>query len=290
MKKLFFIFLGFSMVSCKLNKSFKKDLKYHKDEVIFSLNCSDFLHCPVVTIEDSGVILYFLVDTGCTISRINVNGFKKFNLETDQNLEDLTFNLFLEDKRYLSDGKNHNLSMTIKNNKVFNETQIDGILGIDFLSQYDNVVFDYKTNKIKFNEPPINNNPIEMFKKRGNGYYVYYSLDGIKDFGLIDTGCDGFVVREKYQTDYIETTENEIEKFIEESDYIKKKSDTVMFNTIKIGNVFFDNIEGYFAIDERIKMSQDATKEHRLRSILGYKFFKNHIIQLDFKNNVFYIE
>ena len=129
-----------------------------------------------------------------------------------------------------------------------------------------------------------------MYKKTGNGYYIHYSLDGIKDLGLIDTGCDGFIVRENYTTDYVDISENEIEKFIEESEYIKKKIDTVKFNTITIGNVSFESVEGFLAIDERVKMNQEATKEHRLRSILGYKFFKDHIIQLDFKNNLFYIE
>ena len=121
-------------------------------------------------------------------------------------------------------------------------------------------------------------------------FYIYYSLDGIKDYGLLDTGCDSFIVRENYQTDYVEFTDDEIREIRNGPNLIKKEMDRVHFNKIDIGRISYKDMYGYFAIDERIKMDATAEKEHRVRSILGYSFFKNHIIQLDFKNNLFYIE
>ena len=96
-------------------------------------------------IEDSGLIFYFLVDTGNTLSFINENGCQKMNFDLDEN-EDLlggSVNLYLEDERYLVDGKEHILRMPVRKNEFFSEKEIDGMLGIDFLSQYDNVVLDY---------------------------------------------------------------------------------------------------------------------------------------------------
>ena len=131
---------------------------------MFSLNCPEFKNRPIVTIEDSGLIFYFLVDTGNTLSFINENGCQKMNFDLDEN-EDLlggSVNLYLEDERYLVDGKEHILRMPVRKNEFFSEKEIDGMLGIDFLSQYDNVVLDYKQRKIKFNQSPINSHPITM--------------------------------------------------------------------------------------------------------------------------------
>ena len=291
MRKVLPVLLALLMSGCK-NTSFKKQLVNHNGEVIFSLNCPEFKNRPIVTIEDSGLIFYFLVDTGNTLSFINENGCQKMNFDLDEN-EDLlggSVNFYLEDERYLVDGKAHILRMPVRKNEFFSEKEIDGMLGIDFLSQYDNVVLDYKQRKIKFNQSPINSHPITMYKTSADVFYIYYSLDGIKDFGLLDTGSDGFVVRENYQTDYVEISDMQIQEIIKHSVYKKEKCNVILFNQIEIAGVSYKDIIGYFAKDERIQMDKDSAKEHRLRSILGYTFFKDHIIQLDFKNNLFYIE
>ena len=191
---------------------------------MFSLNCPEFKNRPIVTIEDSGLIFYFLVDTGNTLSFINENGCQKMNFDLDEN-EDLlggSVNLYLEDERYLVDGKEHILRMPVRKNEFFSEKEIDGMLGIDFLSQYDNVVLDYKQRKIKFNQSPINSHPIKMYKTSADVFYIYYSLDEIKDFGLLDTGSYVFVVRENYQTDYVEISDMQIQEIIKHSVYKKR--------------------------------------------------------------------
>lgn len=165
-----------------------------------------------------------MVDTGNTLSFINENGCQKMNFDLDEN-EDLlggSVNLYLEDERYLVDGKEHILRMLVRKNEFFSEKEIDGMLGIDFLSQYDNVVLDYKQRKIKFNQLPINSHPITMYKTSADVFYIYYSLDGIKDFGLLDTGSYVFVVRENYQTDYVEISDMQIQEIIKHSVYKKR--------------------------------------------------------------------
>ena len=286
------IILGFVLFFCKKNIPMKKELSKHNGQVNFSLNNTDYKKRPVVTIEDSGVIFYFVVDTGCTQSYVNENFCKKINLSPEEydNFEGGIVTLCIEDSRYLIDGKEHILKMPVKKIEVFIEKEIDGLLGIDFLSQYENVVFDYKRKKINFNQSAISKYPINMYKNMSDIFYIYYSLDGIKDYGLLDTGCDSFIVRENYQTDYVEFTDDEIREIRNGPNLIKKEMDRVHFNRIDIGRISYKDMYGYFAIDERIKMDATAEKEHRVRSILGYSFFKNHIIQLDFKNNLFYIE
>lgn len=289
---LLLIILGFVLFFCKKNIPMKKELSKHNDEVIFSLNCKDYKNRPVVSIEDSGIIFYFLIDTGTTRSYVNENFCKKISLPSEEydNYEGGVVTLYIEDSRYLIDGKEHVLKMPVNKSEEFIEKEIDGLLGIDFLSQYENVVFDYKRKKIKFNQSAINNYPIELYKSIYNTFYIYYSLDGIKDFGLLDTGCHGFIVREDYKIDYVELSDDEIREIRKGPNLLKKKMDSVLFKEIDIGKITYKNIYGDFAIDESIKMNKASEKEHRVRSILGYSFFKNHIIQLDFKNNLFYIE
>ena len=130
------IILGFVLFFCKKNIPMKKELSKHNGQVIFSLNNTDYKKRPVVTIEDSGVIFYFVVDTGCTQSYVNENFCKKINLSPEEygNFEGGIVTLCIEDSRYLIDGKEHILKMPVKKIEVFIEKEIDGLLGIDFLS------------------------------------------------------------------------------------------------------------------------------------------------------------
>lgn len=292
MKKVLLIFLGLFIFGCISNFAFTNNLLTHNKKINFSLTFSDFVNRPVVSFEDSGILFHFLVDTGNTLSYINENGCQKLNIDLskESDLYGAYIDFFIEDKRYLVDGKNHTLSMKIRQNETFEEKEIDGMIGIDFLSQYENVVFDYKRKTLYFNQPPITSYPIEMYKTSANVYYIYYKLNEKIDFGLLDTGSDCFVVREDYQNDYVNLDEKVINEFILNSPYIKEKRQRQYFSTITIGNVKYKNVSGLFAIDERIQMNKEATKEHRLRSVLGFSFFNKHKIQLDFKNNLFYIK
>ena len=81
---LLLIILGFVLFFCKKNIPMKKELSKHNDEVIFSLNCKDYKNRPVVSIEDSGIIFYFLIDTGTTRSYVNENFCKKISLPSEE--------------------------------------------------------------------------------------------------------------------------------------------------------------------------------------------------------------
>lgn len=286
----FFSFLAFG--NYLSNNEFKEELSNHNGEAVFSLKCPDYKNRPVIAIEDSGEIFYFEVDTGFTYSYINPNGFKKckHHLEKNTSLEDIRLNLDIEDKRYLTDGKKHQISMPVKKSEVFSEKYIDGLLGQDFLTQYDNVVFDYKENKLRFNQMPVNNHPVKMYKTPGNCYCIYYTLDGIKDFGLLDTGCNSFVVRENYKTDYIELSEEEKNKILEQTQVVKQKMETIHFEQVKIGEQTYNEIEGVYWLDKNLTGYPSSEKENRILSLLGSTFYKDHIIQLDYKNSLFYIE
>lgn len=289
---LLFLFIGFFMFSCKTNNSFKKELANTDGEILFSLDCKDYKNRPVISLEDSGSIFYFMVDTGTTSSYLNENGLKKCNFNLDENvsLEDITVTFHIEDKRFLLSDSQLEISMVVEKESDDSEKYVDGMLGIDFFTMYDNVVFDYKEKKLKFNQSPINENFVKMYKSSANTYYIYYYVNGIEDFGLIDTGAMVFIVRETYKTPYAEFSEDEIKKMIEQSEVLNEKVSHINFENINIGHTEYNNMKGYLARDKRLKAEDKAKKSCRFKSSLGTPFYKNHIIQLDFKNNKFYIE
>lgn len=288
MKIIFLILCVFLMFICKNNHSFIKDFSKDDDTLSFSLKCPDYKQCPVICIHDSGKDFFFKIDTGTTNSYLYLNGLKKMNLELKEGytLNDVSVRLYIEDSRLLIDGKSHDVSLYIKEENNYT----DGLLGIDFLSQYDNIVFDYKNKTMKLNQLPINSTPIPMYKKYKNHCYVYYSVDEVLDFGLIDTGAQIYVIREDYKNNYTDISEEEINKLRAGPDIQLKKMNPIFFNEIILGNITYKNIPGRLAIDKHVIVAQKDRKELRKRSTLGTPFFKNHIIQLDFKNSLFYIE
>lgn len=291
MKKMLFFIPIILMFSCKTNNSFKKELANTDGEISFTLNCKDYKDRPVISLEDSGSIFYFMVDTGTTYSYLNENGLKKCNFDLNENIsyENITVTFNIEDKRFLPSDKKIKISMPI-GKRTEKEKYVDGMLGIDFFTMYDNVVFDYKEKKLKFNQSPINENFVKMYKSSANTYYIFYYVNGIEDFGLLDTGAMVFVVRETYKTPYADFSEDEIKKMIEQSEVLNEKVSHINFENINIGHTEYNNMKGYLARDKRLKAEDNAKKSCRFKSSLGTPFYKNHIIQLDFKNSRFYIE
>lgn len=276
------------MLSCKNNHSFIKDFSKDDDTLSFSLKCPDYKQCPVICIHDSGKAFYFQVDTGTSNSYLYLNGLKKMNLELKEGytLNDVSVRLYIEDSRLLIDGKSHDVSLYIKEENNYT----DGLLGMDFFSQYDNLVFDYKNKTMKLNQLPINSTPIPMYKRPNNLCYVYYYVDEVLDFGYLDTGAQIYVIREDYKNNYTDISEEEINKLRSGPDIQLKKMNPIFFNEIILGNITYKNIPGRLAIDKHIIVAQKDRKELKKRSLLGAPFFKNHIIQIDLKNNLFYIE
>ena len=276
------------MFSCKNNHSFIKDFSKDDDILSFSLRSPDYKHCPVICIHDSGKDFYFQVDTGSTTSYLYLNGLTKMNLGLKEGytLNDVSVRLYIEDSRLLIDGKSHNVSLSIKEENNYT----DGLLGMDFFSQYDNIVFDYKNKTMKLNQLPINSTPIPMYKRPNNLCYVYYYVDEVLDFGYLDTGAQIYVIREDYKNNYTDISEEEINKLRSGPEIQLKKMNPIFFNEIILGNITYKNIPGRLAIDKHVITDSDNRKELKKRSLLGTPFFKNHIIQLDLKNNLFYIE
>lgn len=143
----------------------------------------------------------------------------------------------------------------------------DGFLGLTYLEQYKNVVFDYKNNVILFNQDPICDNELPMYKNNF-GWYTIFECNGIESNALIDTGC--FSV------------------FINKQNVKNTIKEDLLIN-VKLGKTEINNIT--LRYNENFITNENARNTiFKNENVIGYPCFKDHVIQLDFENNIFRIK
>jgi len=194
------------LASCKTNSKYKyveiepfetPAVELGDKEWPFTMyHSASTINWPVVRIKIGESYYHFLVDTGApsnsfyskpdpTMSVVKEGNARAFGLDTEVN------------------GLMRHISFTdfFANETGFSSDRVDGLIGIDFMSIYDNVVFDYINRKIIFDAPPISEDDIPMVHEHRSNFLQYiieFTVDGNKEYGLIDTGSSVFSVREKF--------------------------------------------------------------------------------------------
>lgn len=150
---------------------------------------------------------------------------------------------------------------------VLKKSPYDGFLGLPYLEQYRNVVFDYQKKTIAFNQEAICDNELPMYKKDG-WWYTTMECNGVTTNALVDTGCFSVFVNKP-----------NVRVTIREAEIISVKLGTVEFNDISI------------AANKTLITNEDAKNGiYSNENIIGYPCFKDHVIQLDFEHNKFRIK
>ena len=219
-------------------------------------------YIPVVRWNLNGEELFMLIDTGAQTNGLYKNGIKKalpgYQITDILKENKYEFYVRLEDNEYCLDP--YGIYMT-------EEDILDGWLGQTWLTKYNNFVFDYVNNRIDYNQPPITDYDIPMnYNGHMKGQYcIPFTFNGKEMYGTIDTGSFGTFVS--------------LGIIGEE----KKEDGLYTVHDFGIGNVHYETME--------ITSGEDQTKwAFKVDNILGYPCFKDHVIQLDFKNNVFRIK
>ena len=194
---------------------------------------------------------------------------------------------------------------------IFDYSKIDGILGIDFLEKFEIVIFDYKNKRIYFDcEPKIKRNLVKM----------YHPIEEKRNpiFNDLKSKEEGLVVKEKsFQNAFIPIMLNDEERYFcmdtgnltaaaiisaETEDELKEseinKNDTIgnptyFYKTLRIGNKKYKNVRCcYFTYPGLVSLSDEIHKKNEdfKANFLGHDFFKDKIIQFDFKNRTFGIK
>ena len=149
---------------------------------------------------------------------------------------------------------------------------IDGWLGLSWMKFYDDILIDYVNNRIRYNQPPISDYDIPMCwnDKAENKYTIPFTLNGKEMYGIIDTSSSLTWIN----------TENLAGK--------EDKNGLYTVNDFSIGDVSYREME--VSSINVVFDAEDSEKESVQNNVLGYPCFKDHVIQLDFKNNVFRIK
>ena len=221
----------------------------------------------------------------------------------------LTLRNFYFANKYIEEIKLH--SDTDYDEYIFDSSKIDGILGIDFLEKFDIVIFDYKNKRIYFDcEQKIKRNLVKMYHpiedkinpifndlkskeedlgikvKSFQSAFIPIMLNDEERYFCMDTGnvTSAAII-------YAETEDELKESEINKNDTIGNP--TYFYKTLRIGNKKYKNVKCcYFTYPGIVALSGEIHKKNEefKANFLGHDFFKDKIIQFDFKNKTFGIK
>jgi hypothetical protein len=154
----------------------------------------------------------------------------------------------------------------------------DGIVGIDYFGELKNITIDYVNEQIYLNHKELDGTYCDMFEMDiPSCYGINIIIDGVEEIAEIDTGCNAFII-----------SQNFIEQNVSQN--IKEEEIDYNFKKIEICNIDYLDITAYLSSDPRNTTSEESKNRTKDISLLGYTFFKNRIIQLDFENMKFCIQ
>ena len=308
-KSYLFIILIILFVSCKsTNKSgsvseYEKDFRqretpYENCFAIFpfTLNYTQPASYPIIKINNS----FLLLDTGANITCVGEKGMYDLfydsyeNVMSQKNLitSDGNFNIYNQQIGYWTipsyDGGFQNIPFYFSN---YDFPKFDGIIGEDCFKSFSNIIIDYKNKLIVFDGEPIKGEEIPMLIDEEGLCFIEFSCNGNKEIGLIDTGSDDFILRSSFFEKSCEYNHKTIEKIKELKSRKVKLSEPVnyVFQEVRIGKIKYKKLTSKLASDPRIQIADEARGRLTEYSTLGFPFFENKIIQLDYKNKVFRI-
>lgn len=265
-------------------------------------------YMPVVElITNTGNTLHMEFDSGCTYNVLFKSGIEKAGFE---NIHDELYDLYrtyypdMNDKEIKSTAdvaynsgklisKLYDLSFDDKN---ISETEfylqpkvdeskfdVDGLIGINFFNQNNNLTIDYKNNRIYINTDIKSSNYTDMYYSEVFGIYkIRADLGGMSDC-FIDTGCQTVI---KASTENI-LSDEEILELTKSKD--KTWSIQAPKKLILTVNNYKREVKAYKS-NMLFYKGNDARIFGRYYNILGYPAFKDKVITMDFENNKFYID
>lgn len=172
--------------------------------------------------------------------------------------------------------------------KVSKYIDCDGILGMDVLCLFENLMIDYQNKKIYFDsELKIKKNLTNLYsvsekykplKIQGEQFYIKIKVNNQDMDATLDTGnLTGAIV--------IPTPKIEFEEVLD-----SKINDFSFRVNIEIESKKYEKIKAIFSNNKNIKSFYKVNKLGASEANIGHEFFKDKTIQFDFKNKTFGIK
>ena len=178
-------------------------------------------------------------------------------------------------------------------NKNFAE---DGILCLDTFKDVKNIVIDYRNQTLEINSPIPRKNGVPLYKSDSNllyGYYILAELNGVKQPFLLNFSIPPVILRERTDESKV-YGEKDLELLISQAQEpqngagIQNKGVSRLV-TIKIGNVSEDIVSYPYNYPDLHFDEQRLRAIYSLYNSIGYAFFKDKCVQLDFEHGMFYV-
>lgn len=263
---------------------------FSSDPIHFTLHCPGSINIPAIRVEFEGNTYFFMVDTGAfdnygfpqgDVRDINnTKGVYDFLIDTDNPKLILPF---------FCPGAEDGFTL-IPSNDSSQLPFIAGLLGYSWMRTHDNIVFDYQNQIIYFDQPAITENSTPMTRaKSTKHWWIPFEAEGYTEIGIVDTGCFGFFISKNFKKGK-EPPKNLTQYILSVPPIEKKFGFMKKIRDIKIGSVELGTIKAWENDTWREVTNDRAQRIADFYSILGASLWKNHVIQLDFRNQVFRIK
>jgi hypothetical protein len=308
------IFISCNSLNC--NKEYSENIFDKEFFFILDYNKS-YIDCPVVFTVINDKKYYFSIDTGSSVNKIYKRGIEKTygsmreldkamvpvfinaNKNTEYRSEyeikkdlhtyykngGITINMALPD----TDGLNGNKISFIVS--PYEKESVDGVLGLPFLQRYSAVVFDYTNKLIKFTDKPISTGYIPMRLYFNSLLIIDFQADSFIESGIIDTGNGAFVIRKEFEKGTQLLSDDAMIEYLKKD--IPQKTRTYKIEKVKriqIGENVYSDVNAVYGDYVFAYATEKTRQAASVCNSLGYTFWKDHIIQLDFKNMIFRIK
>lgn len=302
MKKVLFIFsmCVMTILSCSKKYSSYEDLppcRLNANEMDFTLDFPGLNNIPVVKLRLAGKDYFVVIDTACEsgmlfdITENDITSFLKIVHENDGDYAKIT--------DYIEGSEIHLKIPIISRKEIFAQfagpaSKLNGILGLPILKKHQNVVFDYKKRKIYFDSEPITKNGIPMYDCDSNNYTIDFYSNGKLERGIIDTGCDLFMVRNNFNDGSLPVDSKTYNSFYKNNiGYATRPQTeeiTFILDEIIIGDLCLKKITAMEGSCKGANATWRVINATAYYSLIGSSVFTNRVIQLDFNNGIFRIK
>jgi hypothetical protein len=173
--------------------------------------------------------------------------------------------------------------------KNVTSNKTDGIVGLQFFGDCNNIIIDYVHQVLEIDGQRITKTGVPMEKiPKLDLYKTQITVNGIKQFALIDTGAKQFCARKNYNSRTQELTDEQ------KIDFIYNGHTGLSFPCVHPVTVKFGNLDkkeqAYNSTNIFMHISSIGRRAGYVYNLFGFSFFKDHRIQFDFKNNEFLID
>ena len=277
------------------------------NKIPFTMNFEGCLGKPVIDF-DSDYHVYMQVDTGCTRNWYFPSFLAKFDIQKDYFIQCIINNIrqnepdiseahpddkelshFLEEE-WSKYNLNHLAQiyyndLPLRYDTVLQES-FDGVLGEDFLIQFERVTFDYINHYIILNDEKLEGSHIPFILTPNNEILIYFEYNGQNELAMIDTGNYGFTPRLNIGDGNQDYDINDYSNYGIGSSATPPETPRIMhtYNNIKIGNITYNKIKGAYSTIKGSGYNKGSQLHLMKLNNLGNVFFYEHVIQFDFIN------